>query len=127
MAMKTKKKLVLTFRLIYFISCGYIFIYLSQGLYQNFTGSKVILTVSDLPVGNKGLLAPAIAVCSKNPLKNYSKAMLTLQEYMDNSKNVTSTILIDYTLLKFNPGSRPSIYVSTKFLTPNILGHAFMM
>ena len=98
---KTKANVLLTLRLIYFLSCGCIFVYLSRGLYQNFVESKVILTASDLAIGRTDLPVPHMSICSTDPFKNYTKSMFTLKEYMENSVNVTNSTLIDYSLLKY--------------------------
>ena len=108
---KTKDNFIYTLRLIYFISCGFIFVYLSEGLYQNFVGSKVILTASDLAIGHQGLTVPVLSICSQDPFKNYSKPMFTLEEYMENSMNVTESIVKGYSLMKFE-GENPTYYVS---------------
>ena len=102
---KTKANLLLTLRLIYFLSCGCIFVYLSRGLYQNFVESKVILTASDLAIGRKDLPVPVMSICSTDPFKNHTKSMFTLKEYMENSVNVTNSTLIDYSLLKYEGDS----------------------
>ena len=109
-----KESLICLFRLFYFVSCGCIFLYLSQGLYQNFIGSKVILTISDLPIGDSGLMKPVIAICSEDPFRNYSKSMFTLKEYMNNSVNVTNDILMGYSLANFQGDKQPFVYVSNK-------------
>lgn len=108
---KTKDNFICTLRLIYFISCGFIFVYLSEGLYQNFVGSKVILTASDLAIGHQGLTVPVLSICSQDPFKNYSKPMFTLEEYMENSMNVTESIVKGYSLVRFE-GDNPTYYVS---------------
>ena len=109
-----KESIICLFRLFYFVSCGCIFLYLSQGLYQNFIGSKVILTISDLPIGDSGLMKPVIAICSEDPFRNYSKSMFTLKEYMNNSVNVTNDILMGYSLANFQGDKQPFVYVSNK-------------
>ena len=111
--LERKRNVIISlFRVVYFALCGYLFVYLSQGLYQNYVGSKVILTSNDSPIGGKGLLAPALKICAKTPFKNYSKAMFTLDEYMENSVNVTQSLLLDYSLLKFQGDEKPTPYVS---------------
>ena len=111
--LERKRNIIISvFRVVYSAVCGYLFVYLSQGLYQNYVGSKVILTSNDSPIGGKGLLAPALKICAKTPFKNYSKAMFTLDEYMENSVNVTQSLLLDYSLLKFQGDEKPTPYVS---------------
>ena len=69
------------------------------------------MTASDLAIGNQGLTEPVISICSQDPFKNYSKPMFTLEEYMENSVNVTESIVKGYSLVRFE-GDKPTYYVS---------------
>ena len=117
MGAKAKAKFIWALRIIYFISCGCIFVYLIRELYKSFTGSKVILTSSDDYLQDKQLVAPTLAICSNKPLRDHEKPMFNLQEYMENSVNVSKEILMGYSAINiqgvtidtFNP------YVSTYF------------
>ena len=116
MGAKAKAKFIWALRIIYFISCGCIFVYLIRELYKSFTGSKVILTSSDDYLQNKQLVAPTLAICLNKPLRDHEKPMFNLQEYMENSVNVSKEILMGYSAINiqgvtidtFNP------YVSTR-------------
>ena len=63
-------------------------------------------------VRHNGVLSPVLQICAKTPFKNYSKAMFTLDEYMENSVNVTQSLLLDYSLLKFQGDEKPTPLVS---------------
>ena len=96
----TKRRLFAVFRAIYFLPCAYTFFYLSRGLIENYVGSKVIATSSESVIGKGGFApAPLIAICSDQPHKNNSMPMYTVEDYIENSNNVTDTTLIDYTLV----------------------------
>ena len=115
MGAKTKAKFICALRIIYFISCGCIFVYLIRELYKSFTGNKVILTSSDDYLQDNQLLAPILAICSNKPLRDHAKPMFNLQEYMENSVNVSEKILMGYSAINIQGATIDTFkpYVST--------------
>ena len=81
------------------------------------SGNKVILTSSDDYLQDNQLLAPILAICSNKPLRDHAKPMFNLQEYMDNSVNVSEKILMGYSAINIQGATIDTFkpYVSTYF------------
>ena len=96
----TKRNVKLVLRTFLLILCGCIFYLISFGLIDNFLRKRVIVTTSNTPIGNNPVQAPMIAICAKSPFKNGLQAMLTKEQLMQNSINITKEILLDVYLTK---------------------------
>ena len=56
-----------------------------------------------------------LAVCAKDAFKNSTAQMLTLDDYMDNTVNVTENILLGYSFMKFTRNTSEMIEVIQEF------------
>ena len=90
---KERKLLKGTLRILLIIGCIAVFFYISQGLIRDFFERTVIVTESDDHIGEKPVLNPQIMICSRNPFSNPKMPMFSREEYMDNTVNVTESIL----------------------------------
>ena len=90
-----RKSCQLTFRIFLFCGCCFIFYEISLGLLTNFNNKKVIETVASAEIDrvNRVTEAPVLAICSKNPFRDSQRVMLTREDFLSNTLNVTGNIL----------------------------------
>ena len=90
---KDRKLLKVTLRILLIIGCIAVFFYISQGLIRDFFERTVIVTESDDHIGDNPVLNPQIMICSRDPFSNPKMPMFSREEYMENTVNVTESIL----------------------------------
>ena len=94
--------LILTLKTLSFAFCGGVFTIISYGLIGDYRDGKVIVTSSDDTIGEGKLIEfPSIAICSQTPFKRL-KSMLTLEDYLTNTYNVTEKVLVLGAIVKYS-------------------------
>ena len=94
-----KVTLLLALKFLTFFICSCIFYILSYKLFVNYFSHKVIVTSAEVPMGK--VTPPAVMVCSQIGFRNNTMVMLTLDDYMENTINVTENILLDYSYTRY--------------------------
>ena len=85
----------------FFIFSVIIFVWVSNGLFDNFIKRRVIVTKSERKSGRDSLPSFLIGVCSRDSsFKDAQKTMYTVAEYMQNSANASKRILMKSAIIR---------------------------
>ena len=96
-----RENVALAFKVSFFIFSVIIFVWVSNGLFDNFIKRRVIVTKSEGKSGRDSLPSFLIGICSRDSsFKDARKTMYTVAEYMQNSANATNRILMKSAIIR---------------------------
>ena len=97
-----RKILISILKTISLAFCVGVFTIISYGLIRDYRDGKVIVTSSDTIIGEGNVIEfPSIAICSRKPFKRL-KSMITLDDYLTNTENMTNTVLLSGAIVNAN-------------------------
>ena len=96
-----RENVALAFKVSFFIFSVIMFVWVSNGLFDNFIKRRVIVTKSERKSGRDSLPSFLIGVCSRDSsFKDAQKTMYTVAEYMQNSANASKRILMKSAIIR---------------------------
>ena len=87
--------------------CTMGFAYLSYSTFDDYMRGRtmVVKSMEPLELHEQTKMSPVVIICSKKPFADTMQDMSTVQSYIDNTIDVSSTLIQDYYIFSFKNSS----------------------